>query len=98
MPPGTGTCHLNLALASGDLIERAPHRWRRGHRARGLRLAAKDADIGNGLATVSGHHRNVDEHPAAFMDRDEPAASHGFGQLGGEPDTISRRRGAMAPA
>jgi hypothetical protein len=40
-------------------------------------LVAQDADVGNGLAAIGEHHRDVDQHPAAIVDRDEPAASHG---------------------
>jgi hypothetical protein len=36
-------------------------------------LVAQDADIGDGLAAIGEHHRDVDQHPAAVVDRDEPA-------------------------
>ena len=38
---------------------------------------AQDADVGDGLAAIGEHHRGIDQHPAAIVDRDEPAASHG---------------------
>lgn len=66
------------------------------NRAQCLRLVAQDGDIGDGLAAIGKHHRDIDQHPAAVMDRIEPAASDGPGQLGIEPDTV--RRGAIAPA
>lgn len=78
MPPRASSRRLDLlALAGSDLIECAPHRWGRRHRAQGPGLVAQDADVGNGLAAIGEHHRDVDQHPAAIVDRDEPAASHG---------------------
>src|SRR5699024_7923793 len=37
------------------------------------------------------HHRDVDQHPAAVMDRGEPSASHGLRQFGGQPHLISEK-------
>ncbi|WP_418235950.1 hypothetical protein [Dietzia timorensis] len=78
MPPRAGTRDLDLlALAGSDLIECAPHRRRRGDRAQGPGLVAQDADVGDGLAAIGEHHRGVDQHTAAVVDRDELSASHG---------------------
>ena len=78
VPPGAGTRDLDLlALAGSDLIERAPHRRRRRHWAQGLGLVAQDADVGDGLAAIGEHHRGIDQHTAAVVDRDKLSASHG---------------------
>lgn len=78
MPTGTVTRHLDrLALAGGDLVQSSPDRRRRGHGAQGLGLVAQDADIGDGLATISEHHRDVDQYPAMIMEWDESLAGHG---------------------
>ena len=78
VPVGAGPRYLDLlALTGSDLIESSPHRRCRRHRPESCRLAAQDADIRDGLAATGEHDRDVDQHPAAVMDRSEPAASHG---------------------
>lgn len=51
----------------------------------------QNADVGDGLTAISEHHRNVDQHPAPVVDRDESPPCHRLRQSGGEPDPISQK-------
>ena len=58
---------------------------------------AQDPDIGDRLATVGEHHRDISQNPAAIVNGNEPAASHSPGQFGREPHTVRQQTRRQSP-
>jgi hypothetical protein len=90
--PGAGGRDL-LQPASGDLIQRAPHRRRRGDRTEHPGLVAQHVDVGDRLTTIGEHHRHVDQDPATVVTRREVATGHRLGQLSRQPGPIGQEPG-----
>jgi len=70
-----------LQPARRDRIQRPPHRRRRRDRTEHADLVAQHVDVSDRLTTIGEHHRNVREHPAPVMDRDERTPCHRLRQL-----------------
>ena len=46
--------------------------WDRVMSAQSPGLVAQNSDVGDGLASTAEHHRDIGQHTATVMDRDEP--------------------------
>lgn len=52
---------------------------------------AQDLDIGDGLTTISDHHRDIEEHPTPIVDGGEAAPGQRLGQLTGQTGPITEQ-------
>ena len=95
----TRSCPRGLDLlqpCGRDLVQGTPHRRRRRDPAQHAGLVAQHVDVSDRLTTISEHHRNVGQDPAAVMKRDKVAADHHLGQLGREAGAVSQQTGGDA--
>ena len=87
--PDLGPCGRDLPRPTrSDLVQRPPHRRRRGDRTEHASLVAQHVDIGDRLTTIGEHHRHVDQYPSPIMNGSELATGHRHGQLPGQAGSV----------
>ncbi len=77
--------------AAGDLLQRPPHRRHRRDRAQHLTLPRQDSEIADHRGAVGDRHRQVRQHPAPVVQRQEPPAGQGLRQPARQAGPVSQR-------
>jgi hypothetical protein len=95
LTPGPRPTGLDpLQPGAGDLVQ-APWSGRRRDRAEHAGLLAQHINVTDRLASIGEHHRDISQHPAPVMDRDEPAPGHRLRQSTVKPVRSASKRSAM---